>query len=261
MKKALAVLTILTVLALCGAGGAHAGNQADSSVIIILAAGSLGITSTGSITFPSATLTGDDIPVVSTTAPVFTMEDSTGSGAGYNVTFISSDFAAAGGKAIPAVNFTFTSGGTIGGSPVSKRPSQVPQNNAPLNSAVKVLSAAVKKGAGIYTYSPYASDFDLTVPASTMTGSYTATLTATIADRKAHPREGSYTNKLLAGGATEMLKKVGEEAAEVVVAGALEGRERLVYESADLVYHLLVLLASQDLTWTDVEAELARRFK
>jgi phosphoribosyl-ATP pyrophosphohydrolase/phosphoribosyl-AMP cyclohydrolase len=88
-----------------------------------------------------------------------------------------------------------------------------------------------------------------------------ATLTATIADRKAHPREGSYTNKLLAGGTAEMLKKVGEEAAEVVVAGALEGRERLVYESADLVYHLLVLLASQELTWADVEAELARRFK
>lgn len=88
-----------------------------------------------------------------------------------------------------------------------------------------------------------------------------ATLIATIAERKAHPREGSYTCKLLAAGPAEILKKVGEEATEVVVAGALEGRERLIYETADLIYHLLVLLAAQDIPWEEVEAELARRFK
>lgn len=86
-------------------------------------------------------------------------------------------------------------------------------------------------------------------------------LTRTIQDRQAHPREGSYTCKLLAAGKPEILKKVGEEATEVVVAGALEGQERLVYETADLVYHLLVMLAAEGLTWADVEAELARRFK
>ena len=86
-------------------------------------------------------------------------------------------------------------------------------------------------------------------------------LMATIQERKAHPREGSYTCKLLAAGPVEILKKVGEEAAEVVVAGALQGKDRIIYESADLVYHLMVLLASQDLTWSDVEAELGRRFK
>lgn len=85
-------------------------------------------------------------------------------------------------------------------------------------------------------------------------------LTTTIQDRIIHPREGSYTNRLLAAGKAEMLKKVGEEAAEVIVAGAMEGKERLVYETADLLYHLLVLLASQGLTWADIEAELARRF-
>jgi phosphoribosyl-ATP pyrophosphohydrolase len=47
----------------------------------------------------------------------------------------------------------------------------------------------------------------------------------------------------------------------VVVAGALESRERLVYETADLFYHLLVMLAAKDLAWADVEAELRRRFK
>jgi len=87
------------------------------------------------------------------------------------------------------------------------------------------------------------------------------TLLATIQERKINPREGSYTCKLFAAGSAEMLKKVGEEAAEVIVAGAMEGRDRLVYEAADLVYHLLVLLVAQGLDWGDVEAELERRFK
>lgn len=85
-------------------------------------------------------------------------------------------------------------------------------------------------------------------------------LLATIQDRQAHPREGSYTCQLLAAGQAEILKKVGEEATEVVVAGALEGKDRMVYECADLIYHLLVALVSQGLTWDDVEAELRRRF-
>jgi phosphoribosyl-ATP pyrophosphohydrolase len=86
-------------------------------------------------------------------------------------------------------------------------------------------------------------------------------LTAIIDERIAHPSESSYTCRLLAAGPKEMLKKVGEEASEVLVAGALESKERLVYETADLVYHLLVLLRSQDITWEDVEVELTRRFK
>jgi phosphoribosyl-ATP pyrophosphohydrolase len=88
-----------------------------------------------------------------------------------------------------------------------------------------------------------------------------AALMATIRERKDHPREGSYTCKLLAAGQSEILKKVGEEATEVVVAGARESDERLLYESADLIYHMLVMLASRDLSWDDVEAELRRRFK
>jgi len=82
-----------------------------------------------------------------------------------------------------------------------------------------------------------------------------------ICDRRDHPREGSYTSSLFQAGPAKILKKVGEEAAEVVVAGALEGKERLIYESADLIYHLLVLLASQGLSWEDIETELRRRFK
>lgn len=86
-------------------------------------------------------------------------------------------------------------------------------------------------------------------------------LQAVIRDRQANPVETSYTCRLLAAGQVEILKKVGEEATEVVVAGALQGRDRVIYESADLIYHLLVMLASHGLTWDDVEAELAKRFK
>lgn len=82
-----------------------------------------------------------------------------------------------------------------------------------------------------------------------------------IEDRKQNPQEGSYTCALLDAGCEEILKKVGEEATEVVVAGALESDERLVYETADLFYHLLVMLAARNLGWEDVEAELRRRFR
>jgi len=86
------------------------------------------------------------------------------------------------------------------------------------------------------------------------------TLIGIIDDRKHNPQEGSYTCGLLAKGPTRILKKVGEEATEVVIAGALEGRERLISETADLVFHLLVMLASQDIAWQEVEAELRGRF-
>ena len=86
------------------------------------------------------------------------------------------------------------------------------------------------------------------------------TLSCVIADRKANPREDSYTCRLLDQGDRRILKKVGEEAAEVIVAASLEDDERLVSETADLFYHLLVMLEAHDLNWSDVEQELARRF-
>jgi phosphoribosyl-ATP pyrophosphohydrolase/phosphoribosyl-AMP cyclohydrolase len=80
-----------------------------------------------------------------------------------------------------------------------------------------------------------------------------------VQDRKLNPREGSYTCRLLEEGETRILKKVGEEAVEVLVAAQSEGDERLVSELADLVYHILVLLAVRNLSWVDVEAELGQR--
>jgi len=71
----------------------------------------------------------------------------------------------------------------------------------------------------------------------------------------------SYTARLLAAGEDEIVKKVGEEAIEVILAAKGQGNSRLVEESADLVYHLLVLLLSRGLAWAEVVAELDRRRK
>jgi len=91
-------------------------------------------------------------------------------------------------------------------------------------------------------------------------GGVLAHLEAVIQDRKANPRPGSYTCQLFDAGLPRIAQKVGEEAVEAIVAAQSEGDERLVSELADLVYHSLVLLAARDLSWADVEAELARRF-
>jgi len=81
----------------------------------------------------------------------------------------------------------------------------------------------------------------------------------TIQDRQTRPRPGSYTASLLDAGEDEILKKVGEEAMEVILAGKGQTNERVVSEVADLFYHVFVLLASRGLTLADVEEELVRR--
>jgi len=84
---------------------------------------------------------------------------------------------------------------------------------------------------------------------------------ATITDRQAHPRPGSYTNQLLSAGEDEIVKKIGEEAVEVILAAKGQGDDRLISELADLTYHCLVLLAQRGLTPGDVAAELERRHR
>jgi phosphoribosyl-ATP pyrophosphohydrolase/phosphoribosyl-AMP cyclohydrolase len=83
-------------------------------------------------------------------------------------------------------------------------------------------------------------------------------LATLIADRKANPKAGSYTNELLAD-KTKAAQKVGEEATEVVVAALAQSDERLVEEMADLIFHSLVLLQTRDLHWADVIAALEKR--
>ena len=82
-----------------------------------------------------------------------------------------------------------------------------------------------------------------------------------IEGRKVNAPEGSYTAKLFAAGEVEVLKKIGEEAVEVVVAASKQTDDRIVYELADLVYHSMVLLSMHNLAWSDVVEELERRIK
>src|SRR5579875_1805922 len=89
-------------------------------------------------------------------------------------------------------------------------------------------------------------------------------LTGVIRERKdREPGERSYVVDLLRGGVAKIGGKIVEEAAEVVEAGdepGEVGREHLIKEVADLVFHAMVMLAHRDASWDEVEAELARRF-
>ncbi|GAB4413333.1 MAG: hypothetical protein Fur0044_07710 [Anaerolineae bacterium] len=85
-------------------------------------------------------------------------------------------------------------------------------------------------------------------------------LAALIADRKTNPKQGSYTNELLADRA-KAAQKVGEEAAEVLVAALAQSEARLIEEMADLIYHSMVLLETRDVRWAEVVAELEKRHK
>jgi len=82
-----------------------------------------------------------------------------------------------------------------------------------------------------------------------------------IASRKTNAPAESYTAKLFAAGEDEIVKKLGEEVIEVIVAAKGQGDERIVYEMADVIYHSMVLLAARGIEWRAVEQELARRFK
>lgn len=81
-----------------------------------------------------------------------------------------------------------------------------------------------------------------------------------ILDRKQNPSENSYTAALMHKGIDKILKKIGEEATEVVIAAKGGKREEIVYETSDLVFHLLVLLGYCDIPPEEIFAELRRRF-
>ncbi|WP_127903399.1 phosphoribosyl-ATP diphosphatase [Solirhodobacter olei] len=84
-------------------------------------------------------------------------------------------------------------------------------------------------------------------------------LAATIAARKSAAPDSSWTAKLLSLGPEKCAEKFGEEAVEAIIEAVKGDRARLTAEAADVLYHLLVMLAARDVTLADVEAELARR--
>ena len=80
-----------------------------------------------------------------------------------------------------------------------------------------------------------------------------------IVDRKENPKEGSYTNYLFDKGIDKILKKVGEEATEIVIAAKNPNKEEIKYEISDFLYHVMVLMVERDVTWEDVTRELSQR--
>ncbi|WP_434287967.1 phosphoribosyl-ATP diphosphatase [Celeribacter sp. SCSIO 80788] len=80
-----------------------------------------------------------------------------------------------------------------------------------------------------------------------------------IISRKSADPESSWTAKLFAKGPQKCAEKFGEEAVEAIIAAAVDDKENLTYEAADVLYHMLVMLAARDIALDDVLRELARR--
>lgn len=97
-------------------------------------------------------------------------------------------------------------------------------------------------------------EFDATNPLQVFEKEY-----ATIIDRKNNPKEGSYTNYLFDKGIDKILKKVGEECTEIIIAAKNPDPEEIKYEIADFLYHCMVLMAAKDVTWDDITKEIAQR--
>ena len=82
---------------------------------------------------------------------------------------------------------------------------------------------------------------------------------AVIKDRKVNPKEGSYTNYLFDKGVDKILKKLGEEATEIVIAAKNPNSNEIKYEISDFLYHMMVLMVEKDVTWEEISTELAQR--
>ncbi len=80
-----------------------------------------------------------------------------------------------------------------------------------------------------------------------------------IKDRKVHPKEGSYTNYLFDKGIDKILKKLGEEATEIVIAAKNPNANEIKYEIADFLYHMMVLMVEKGVSWEEITEELAKR--
>ena len=80
-----------------------------------------------------------------------------------------------------------------------------------------------------------------------------------IKDRKVHPKEGSYTNYLFEKGIDKILKKLGEESTEIVIAAKNPNPNEIKYEICDFLYHMMVLMVEKGVTWEEITEELAKR--
>ena len=128
-------------------------------------------------------------------------------------------------------------------------------DNDTLLAKVKQIGAACHTGNRSCFYrnlvsSPYAQTNPLKVFNDVM---------SVIEDRKLHPKEGSYTNYLFDKGIDKILKKVGEEATEIIIAAKNPDAEEIKYEISDFLYHVMVLMVLRGVSWEDIVKELANR--
>lgn len=124
-----------------------------------------------------------------------------------------------------------------------------------------LLAKVEQTGAACHTGNPtcffqplVGSDYDETNPLQVFESVYD-----TILDRKQNPKEGSYTNYLFEKGIDKILKKIGEEAAEMIIASKNPNPEEVKYEMADFLYHAMVLMVEKGVSWEDIIKELAER--
>lgn len=124
-----------------------------------------------------------------------------------------------------------------------------------------ILAKVEQVGAACHTGNPtcffqplVGNDYDETNPLQVFESVY-----ETILDRKNNPKEGSYTNYLFDKGIDKILKKVGEEATELVIAAKNPNPEEIKYELSDFLYHAMVLMVERGVTWEDITKELADR--
>ncbi|WP_337605989.1 bifunctional phosphoribosyl-AMP cyclohydrolase/phosphoribosyl-ATP diphosphatase HisIE [Claveliimonas sp.] len=124
-----------------------------------------------------------------------------------------------------------------------------------------LLAKVDQVGAACHTGNPtcffqplVGSDYDETNPLQVFESVY-----QTIVDRREHPKEGSYTNYLFEKGIDKILKKVGEEATEIIIAAKNPNPEEIKYEMADFLYHAMVLMVERGISWEDIVRELADR--
>ena len=82
-----------------------------------------------------------------------------------------------------------------------------------------------------------------------------------VLNRKANRVEGSYTSYLFDKGLDKILKKIGEESAEVIIAAKNDDKSELIYEISDLLYHLTVLMVEKGVDYKDIDEELEKRRK
>ncbi len=120
---------------------------------------------------------------------------------------------------------------------------------------VKQIGVACHTGSPNCFFTPlYKKEYDDVNPLKILEEDYNI-----IVDRKNNPREGSYTNYLFDKGIDKILKKVGEEATEIIIAAKNPNPEEIKYELADFLYHAMVLMVDKGVTWDDVVRELANR--